>query len=250
MWTLKWTMALPMGSPGKIWSMPPKSKTATKAPATPEVPAPSPKGRIKRGQTRSDGQTDVKVPQRPNGNTKNDIRWLEEQVELGLIEPIAEDENDIPFGALRRWTGDTLPSAEGSYWILPKEDKRCHGMSKIRDHEGRYVIGKDNKELLRPCARPTIIGGDVCVAHGGGVEHVRNAANLRLLAAADSVIGALIVIAMDTKEDSRARVQAINSVLDRAGVKGTLNVSIEVSKYKEMMKEMFSGDWGSSEGDD
>lgn len=229
--------------------MPLKSKATAKAPGTPEALAPSGKGRIKRGQTRSDGATDVKVPQRANGNTKNDIRWLDEQVELGLIEPIGEDENDIPFGALLRWTGDTLPSAEGSYWILPKEGSRCSGESKIRDAEGRYVIGSDNKEILRPCAKPTILGGKVCVSHGGGVERVRNAANMRLLAAADSVIGALITIAMDTKQDARARVQAINSVLDRAGVKGTINVNIEVSKYKEMMQEMFTGDWGSSEAD-
>lgn len=207
--------------------------------------------KTKRGETRSDGATDVKVPTtKKYGNAKQDREWLEQQVELGLIEDIDPDETDIPFGALKRFTGDL--SDLGSHWVLPPEDKRCRGKSKVRDNEGRMIVVEIDGEtlpLVRPCAMPNILGASVCVKHGGGTERVKNAAKMRLLAASDKLIGALISIGLNEELDAKARVAAINSALDRAGIKGITEIVVDTPKYRSMMEEMF-GDWGGVEDDD
>lgn len=217
-----------------------------------EVKLGTARGGVRRGKPRNgDGRTEPNDPQDGKaGNTKGDQQWLADQVALGLIKDIPEDEEDVPFGALKIWTGDFDDATSFSYWTLPPEGKRCNGKAKVRDEKGRPVLDKDKQILMRPCAKPTIVGGSVCIHHGGGPDRVRKAAQMRLLSAADGLIGALIKIALDEKQDARARVQAINSALDRAGIKGTIDITVEVPKYKEMLAEMF-GDWtGGGDGDD
>jgi hypothetical protein len=201
--------------------------------------------RKKRGEERSDGATDVRVPVGKPGNSKGDQAWLAEQVKSGLIRPVEEGDTDVAFGALLMFTG--TPGEDESYWKLPPEGRRCTGHSRIRDEEGRYIVDTNGDVLLRPCAKWTILGGKVCATHGGGVETVKAMAKLRLVSAADSLVGALISIALDTKTDAKARVQAINSALDRVGISGTINISAEIPKYKEMLNQMFSDEWGSTE---
>lgn len=198
---------------------------------------------------RTDGATDVKIPQNGPGNSKGDQAWLEAQIAAGLIEPIDPDDDseEIPFGAMQRWTGK--PEDFGSSWQLPEEEGRCKARSKVRDGEGRYVIGQDNKALLRPCRRWAIRGGNVCVTHGGGLARVRAAASMRLAGAADGLIGALIKIAMDNTVDPKARVQAINSALDRAGVKATIDFTVESPSWEKMLGKMF-GEWNDDAEDD
>lgn len=205
----------------------------------------------KRGQPRGgDGsQTDVTIPPPGrSGNTKQDREWIEKMTERGLLEPIGESETDVPFGAMLRFTGK--PEDDGHSWQLPPDDRRCHGLAKIRDGEGRWITDNNNLVLMRPCFKWPIRGGTVCVEHGGGIEKVKMAAQMRLLSAADSLIGALIAIGIDNKADPKARVQAINSALDRAGVKGTIDLRVEIPQYQQMLKEMFSGEWGSEEEDE
>lgn len=207
--------------------------------------------KLRKGQPRpGDGRTDVNVPTTKEfGNAKIDRDWLEQQVELGLIEAIDPDDMDVPFGAMLRWTGNDEDL--GSYWVLPEPHKRCRGKSKVRDKEGRPIVNGDtNEPLLRPCASPTILGGKVCVRHGGGTEAVRNAAKMRLLAASDKLIGALISIGLNAELDPKARVAAINSALDRAGIKGITEITLQTPEWQNMMADMFS-EWGTGEkGDD
>lgn len=204
--------------------------------------------KTKRGQKRSDGADDVKVPTtKAFGNAKMDREWLKEQIDLGLVEAIDEDETDIPFGAMIRWTGD--PNDLGSHWVLPPEGRRCRGKSKVRDNEGRVIVaGEENQPLLRPCGKPAILGGAVCVKHGGGTEVVKNAAKMRLLAASDKLIGALITIALDATQDAKARVAAINSALDRAGIKGITEITVDTPQWRNMLGEMFD-EWGTGDNE-
>ena len=198
----------------------------------------------RRGEMRGgDGaQADINVPKGKPGNTKQDAEWVAKMTEAGLLEVIAEDEKDVPFGARLRYTGNA--EDDGHSWQLPPDDKRCHGLAKVRDGEGRWITDSKNQLIMRPCLKWPIKGGTVCVEHGGGVENVRKAAQMRLLSAADSLIGALISIGLDSKADPKARVQAINSALDRAGVKGTIDLRVEVPQYQQMLKDLFSGEWG------
>jgi len=192
-------------------------------------------------RARSDGAADVKVPEGKPGNTKQDQDWLDQQMEAGLIEAVDPDDESTPFGSLLRWTGQT--SDIGSNWQLPPEERRCNGRSKIRDGEGRFVIDSDNNPLTRPCAMWSILGGKVCVRHGGGIERVRSAAQLRLAGAADRLIGELITIALDTAEDGKTRVNAINSALDRAGIKSGTEITLNaVPGWQQSLTEAFGDD--------
>lgn len=198
-----------------------------------------------RGNPRAgDAAMDVKVPKTGPGNSKQDQAWLESQIKAGMIEDIGEDETDVPFGAMRRWTG--LQADIGSSWQLPDEAHRCSAHARVRDHEGRYVVDADNEVILRPCMRAAIRGGKVCVTHGGGIARVRQAAQVRLAGAADKLIGQLIRIALDPKVDPHARVKAINSALDRAGINQKIEVEVGVPGFQEMLDEMF-GNWGDDE---
>jgi len=226
--------------------MPPRKKKAIDAVTTQASSA-----RVKkRGEPRGgDGsQTDVTVPKSKPGNTKQDQAWIDSMMDRGLLQPIGENESDVPFGVMLRFTGD--PADDGHSWQIPPDDKRCHGLAKIRDGEGRWITDSQNRVLMRPCFKWPIKGGTVCVEHGGGIENVRKAAQLRLLSAADSLIGALIGIGLDAKQDAKARVQAINSALDRAGVKGTIDLRVEIPQYQQMLKDMFTGEWGSEEDEE
>lgn len=191
-------------------------------------------------RSRSDGAKDVRVPENKPGNIKADQEWLEAQIEAGLIEPVDPSEEDTPFGSLLRWTGQTADL--GAYWQLPPEDRRCHAKAKIRDAEGRYVIDSDNNPVLRPCAMWAIMGGKVCVRHGGGIERVRAAAQLRLAGAADRLIGELIKIALDVEEDGKTRVHAINSALDRAGIKTGVDVKLELPAWQKVLQDAWADD--------
>lgn len=203
--------------------------------------------RTKAGEATPDGRREVKVPKGKAGNTKGDAAFIDAEAAKGLIIAVDEDEEDVPFGVKKRWIGDPKDFQDFSYWVIPPEEFRCTAFARVRDEEGRHIADKDGKVLLRPCLRPSIRGGTVCVQHGGGVESVRKAAQMRLISAADGLIGELIRIAMDPKVDAKARVQAINSALDRAGIKGTVDVKVDIPKYKEMLGELFSGEWGGDE---
>lgn len=200
---------------------------------------------------RKDGALDVNVPKtKERGNTKGDAAWLEMMTDAGLIEPIDEEDGEVPFGALKKYTG--LPIDDGSFWQLPPEGRRCAGRAYIRDEEGRYIIGENKKPLMRPCANWAIKGGTVCVSHGGGTGVIRRKAELRLLSAADSVIGALIQIALDQSNDAASRVKAINSVLDRAGVKAGQEITVTVPEWQRLLRDMWptGGDGGGEASDE
>lgn len=67
-----------------------------------------------------------------------------------------------------------------------------------------------------PCQAPAMRGQAICQAHGGSSPQARQAAQLRLAALVDPAI-ATLEQEMDTAEESRDRLAAANSILDRAG---------------------------------
>ncbi len=174
--------------------------------------------------------------QRGSGNVKRDQQWLQIVEEAGMLEPIEDDGNDIPYGARMRFTGD--PYAEGSPWQIPPEGGRCRGKARVRDAEGNYVLGPDMEPILRPCDKWPIRGAAVCTAHGGSTEKVMMAAKMRLLAAADAITGALIHMAMDNKVPARDRITACNSILDRIGLTPGINVEVEVKPWQALLDRL------------
>jgi hypothetical protein len=244
----------PRGKPPTV-SEKTQARQAKQAEASPEhiiLTLAANKGRL-RGQGRhGDGSKKVVTPTTKEfGNTLGDRAWLTAARSYGLIEEVPADaEGEIPAGARFQYTGPMI--ARKDFWSWPPDGERCSAESYMRDEEGHYILGQGYFQLKRPCALRPIVGGPVCVPHGGGIERVRRAAELRLLGAADAVIGALIVIALDTKADEKARVQAINSILDRAQIKGVTQIEVDVPAYREAIKNAFKG-WGEPEdadGDD
>jgi hypothetical protein len=65
------------------------------------------------------------------------------------------------------------------------------------------------------CRAVGIMGGTVCVSHGGSAPQVREAAKLRLFEAVDPVTAEMIRLALKAKNEM-ARIAAGKDVLDRA----------------------------------
>lgn len=226
-----------------------RAKAAAEAPETITLELATFKGRLRGEGRHGDGSRKVVTPTTKEfGNVKGDRAWLEAATTAGFLELIGAEEPEVPSGSTWRYTGPLIATA--AYWNWPTNGRRCSGWSYIRDAEGHYVVGEGNFQLKRPCSKPPIQGGDVCIPHGGGITRVKHAAEMRLLGAADSVIGALIEIALDAKADPKARVQAINSVLDRAQIKGVTQIELDIPLYKEVAKNAFGKEWGSEEDEE
>jgi len=75
-----------------------------------------------------------------------------------------------------------------------------------------------------------IKGASVCRMHGGAAPQVRRAAQVRLLMQADTLMAALLKIALDPKMPVQHRLVTIRDGLDRANLSGTQSVELTVDK--------------------
>lgn len=119
----------------------------------------------------------------------------------------------------RQRSGDRRREAnkliEAAKTTLPDE-RKCNGKVKLRDDEGNYLRDDAGTILTRPCLKPPIKGGFVCMSHGGSAEHVRKKANKRLLALAEPALVRLEAL-MHQEEHLPTALGAIKEVLNRAG---------------------------------
>lgn len=104
---------------------------------------------------------------------------------------------------------------------IPQED-RCTAVRK-----------KDKK----PCQKLRMAGSTVCGTHGGRPEHTRRAAMHRLQEKAQDLVQRLLDIAEDEELPAVVQLKAIESALDRGGVKSSDKVDIahEVKPYEQLM---------------
>lgn len=180
----------------------------------------------------------AKSKDRGRGNIDQDeafLQWMEKNQVLEVLDP--KESEELPFAAKLRFNGDA--DDEGSPWQIPPPGKRCAGRSFVRDKDGDYVIDESGKRLTRPCYIWPILGGKVCIKHGGGVHRVKAAALERLVSALDAASGELIKIAMDQEVDPKVRVQAINSIMDRTGVRTGVEVDIRDPGYVDVLRDAF-----------
>ena len=87
----------------------------------------------------------------------------------------------------------------------------------------------------KPCKKDAIKGTNVCRSHGGAAPQVRNMAKARLLGWADATAAHLIALIEDDDEDSRVRLAAINSLLDRAGITYPKQLEISVEDARSIL---------------
>lgn len=132
----------------------------------------------------------------------------------------------------------------------------CKAQSQVRypkDHpdeslRGQPVLDSDGARQYKPCERPPMHGQEVCQKHGGMAPQAIAAAKLRLQAATEPLIAALVRIAQDERLSPDTRIKYINSALDRAGIRAGMDVNVEAPGWQSILGKMF-GD-GSSAQDD
>jgi len=106
--------------------------------------------------------------------------------------------------------------------------------SDLAARDPRLLCSAQKTRGRGPCQAYAIRGATVCAAHGGRAPQVRAKARARLDAAADSVMAALIKIALDEREDTAHRLVAMRDLLDRAGYGAKQAVEIAATVSREV----------------
>lgn len=174
------------------------------------------------------------------GNTQPDQAWFEE-VRAELHDP---DESQRPpqflYQVNYQWEGteDELNLEFFESFRKRAFDRKCNGTAYVRDQTGMYIIDAEWKRLTRPCLRVPGRGTNVCHVHGQQIPVVKAAAE-RALAEASEVVALRLIGLSDTAEDEKVRLAAMNSVLDRAGIKGGVSVEVTTPGYQKVLERMF-----------
>ena len=189
------------------------------------------------------------------GNGKADHAWLDAQLEAGML--FAVEEEDRPEDCLYefnyQWDGYASELDVG--WYEPhfraRKEFRCTGTAYIRDEAGMYVADNDWQRLTRPCLTLPARGTTVCHSHGAKIPVVVAAAQRKLQEAAEVAADRLLRLTGTRDEEgfkvrSQDRIAAISTVLDRAGVKGGVEVDFKASGFEKVLGDLF----GAAEGND
>jgi hypothetical protein len=193
------------------------------------------------------------------GNTKPDAAWIEEVLAAGELH--LPDESTRPPGflydILYQWEGyadEVNIEFFESFWRGKPTDRRCNGTAYIRDMRGSYVVDCEWERLRRPCLARPASGAVICHAHGAKIPVVKAAAQ-RVLAQASEVVALRLVgltayaDEMQNPIDHKDRISASNSVLDRVGIKGGIEVEVTTPGFKKVMETMFGDDSADPDGD-
>jgi len=160
----------------------------------------------------------------------------------GQFEILPED-GDQPFGVQLRWVGHDAAEIGGGpsdVFFVELGERQCDGRSFVRDAEGRRILDQAGIVLTRPCTGSPMNGSNVCHAHGGKTPGALKAARERLENASNALVNRLIGIALSPNTLDSDAIKAINSALDRAGIRAGVEVSLETPEWQKMLAEMYS----------
>lgn len=123
----------------------------------------------------------------------------------------------------------------------------CKGRTVIRhsrDHSnpelrGQPILDEDNARQYRPCEAWSANGTEYCVSHGGNAPQAIAAAKRGIALATPNAQEALVRLAQDESVAPETRLKAINSLLDRAGIRTGMDVSVETPGWQKLMGDMF-----------
>lgn len=181
----------------------------------------------------------VRSSDRGTGNSPKDENWIRWMEEHGGVLPIDPDEEGLAWPAMSMWSGNA--SDEGNPWMIPPPHKTCKGKAYVRDADGNYIIDANKQRIMRPCWNWPMKGSTVCLFHGGGPERVRRKAMERLLSALDMTTAELVKLALNPDTEDKVKIQAINSILDRTGLRGGVEVDIQTPGWQDVLKNLFEG---------
>lgn len=178
------------------------------------------------------------------GNTRPDAAWFEEVYAAGEL--YAPDESTRPEAFLYRinyqWEGFADELNEDFFEAFRRDTgpnaRRCNGTAYVRDQSGMYIVDCEWERLKRPCLSRPARGTVICHAHGAKIPQVQAAAQ-RALAEASEVVALRLIGMTDGDVEDKVKLAAINSVLDRAGIRGGLEVEVQTPGYKKVLERMF-----------
>jgi len=132
---------------------------------------------------------------------------------------------------------------------MPPPERQCNKSRPVRDDDGNDVLDSDKKPLRRRCPKWAVRNGAMCPEHIGGLTGVQQAAREQAVASSQAAVAALVSLALDEKVHPRDRVAALNSVLDRAGVRGGIDVTVDSKPWQEMLKNLV-GEQAENDGEE
>lgn len=196
-----------------------------------------------------------KAKVKTGGNYRADIAWLDAMAEAGMLYSVDKTTPRPPemtYDIHYQWDGEAEALDLDFFEQFRYHPRNCNGTAYIRDETGMYVVDNDWIRLTRPCLRMPSKGVNVCMVHGAKIPVVKAAAQRRLAEASEMVAMRLIGLTDSVDERSepiahKDRISASNSVLDRAGIKGGLEVEIHASGFQGVLSDLFGGE-GDNDG--
>jgi hypothetical protein len=165
-------------------------------------------------------------------NTQADKTWIAEQKRALRVTP----------EGLLQWTGRAADI--GNPYQMPPDEvgARCLHDRPVVDDEGQNILDADGLVLRARCPKWCIPGAAFCSDHSGGRNSAKALAKKLAEDASVQAMGELKAIAFDPLQDADTRLKALNSLLDRAGVKGGLDITLDAKGYEEILDKIIAGD--------
>lgn len=130
----------------------------------------------------------------------------------------------------------------GSQYTLPPDRLRCVRKTQVLDNDGRQVLDESHGPLMERCHRWAMRNAGLCTQCAGGNAAVQRAVRERIAGAADVIAGELIAMALNHTVEDATRLRALNSLLDRFGIRAGVELSPDVPGWTEVLKAMMDGD--------
>ncbi len=128
---------------------------------------------------------------------------------------------------------DAFP--EGTPLVIPAGWKKATLGAPVPVVQCTYIFPDTHSRPGEQCRRWSLRGSLKCVKHGGQLPNVREhadamveSARLRLIGATDKAVDWLLDLAENSTSDA-VRLKATTEVMDRAGVRGGVEVDVNVS---------------------
>lgn len=110
----------------------------------------------------------------------------------------------------------------------------------MRDDIGGQILDVDGEPLKERCPNWAMLSAKLCVQHAKGSKAVMEQAREMISGAALALVGQLIKDALseDLNHTPSDRIKAINSLLDRFGLRGGIEVGPDMPAWREIMDEL------------
>lgn len=132
-----------------------------------------------------------------------------------------------------------IPFPDGVPLVIPDGWKKATLGAPVPVVRCTYIFPDTHARPGEQCRRWSLRGTVKCIKHGGQLPGVREhsealveSARLRLIGATDQAVDWLVDLAENSTSDA-VRLKATTEVLDRAGVRGGVEVDVSVSTSKD-----------------